>query len=289
VDRLRLRVPRGRVYGCLGPNGAGKTTTLHLLLGLLPADSGTATIAGIDVRRDPTEVRRRCGALLEHHGLYERLSAQENLVYHARLRGADRPTALAQANEALARLGWWNRRDDRIGGWSKGMKQRLAIARARLHEPQVLFLDEPTNGFDPKAAADFRDEVRRTARDGVTVFLTTHNLHEAEQVCDEVAVLRDGHVVASGTPEALGGATAPVVEVHGSGWTPTLLSAMRRRKDVTGLEDDADRLVLRLRGTGHAAPIVKALVLAGVRIEEVRRHRESLESKFMEILRKEDP
>jgi ABC-2 type transport system ATP-binding protein len=286
VDGLDLRVRSGTVFGFLGPNGAGKTTTLHLLLGLLRPTRGRATVAGIDVAARPDDVRRRCGALLEHNGLYERLSAQDNLEFAARAHGLAPADRAERIRAVLEGMGLWERRKDRLGTWSRGMKQRLAIGRALLHRPAVLFLDEPTAGFDAQAAAQLRQEVRALVRDsGTTVFLTTHNLHEAEELCDEVAVLRQGRVVAQGRPDALRGDVAPTLEVRGDGFTAAVLARLRRRKEVASCEHKDGRLVVTLTGDLPGAPLVRLLVDAGARIEEVVRPRSTLEESFLAILR----
>ena len=286
VDGLDLRVRSGTVFGFLGPNGAGKTTTLHLLLGLLRPTRGRATVAGLDVASRPDDVRRRCGALLEHNGLYERLSAQDNLEFAGRAHGLAPADRAERIRAALEGMGLWERRKDRLGTWSRGMKQRLAIGRALLHRPAVLFLDEPTAGFDAQAAAQLRQEVRALVRDsGTTVFLTTHNLHEAEELCDEVAVLRQGRVVAQGRPDALRGDVAPTLEVRGDGFTAAALARLRRRKEVASCEQRDGRLVVTLTGDLPGAPLVRLLVDAGARIEEVVRPRSTLEESFLAILR----
>jgi ABC-2 type transport system ATP-binding protein len=287
VDGLRLRVPAGSVFGFLGPNGAGKTTTLHLLLGILAPTRGDAVVAGASVRDQPGLVRRRCGALLEHHGLYERLSAAQNLDFHAQLHGLPAAERAARAEAALRGMGLWERRGDRVGTWSRGMKQRLAIGRALLHRPQVLFLDEPTAGFDPAAAAALRREVKALAREqGITVFLTTHNLHEAEEVCDQVGVLRAGRLLATGPPGSLRGDPRPRLEVRLRRERPGLADALRRRRDVAAVavEEDGRLLLLDLRDDGRVPALVKALVAAGAEVEEVRRRRPSLEESFLAIL-----
>ncbi|MEA3137389.1 MAG: type transport system ATP-binding protein [Thermoplasmata archaeon] len=285
VDGLRLRVRSGTVFGFLGPNGAGKTTTLHLLLGLLRPTRGTAIVAGEDVAARPDAVRRRCGALLEHNGLYERLTAHDNLEFAARAHGLAKAERDQRIRAVLEGMGLWDRRKDRLGTWSRGMKQRLAIGRALLHRPTVLFLDEPTAGFDPQAAAQLRQEMRALVRSaGTTVFLNTHNLHEAEELCDEVAVLRQGRVVAQGRPDALRGNVAPTLEVRGAGFTAPIVAKLRKRKEVAACAAEDGRLLITLSGDHPGAPLVRLLVESGARVEEVVRPRSSLEESFLAIL-----
>jgi ABC-2 type transport system ATP-binding protein len=287
VDGLRLRVPAGSVFGFLGPNGAGKTTTLQMLLGILAPTRGDALVAGASVRGEPDLVRRRCGALLEHHGLYERLSAAQNLDFHGQLHGLPAPDRAERVRATLEGMGLWERRGNRVGTWSRGMKQRLAIGRALLHRPQVLFLDEPTAGFDPAAAAALRKEVRALARDqGITVFLTTHNLHEAEEVCDQVGVLRSGRLLAVGPPGSLRADPLPRLEVQVRKPKAGLVEALRRRKGVAAVEAAEGGTLLRvdLADAAGVPALVKALVAAGAEVEEVRRHKPTLEESFLAIL-----
>jgi len=202
LDRLTLEVPPGIVFGFLGPNGSGKTTTIRLLLGLITPTSGTARVLGFDVAREPEAVRLRTGALLEHTGLYERLSAEQNLEYYGRIALMSDGGRKARIRELLERADLWDRRDEAVGRWSRGMKQKLAVARALLHHPSLIFLDEPTAGLDPVAASAFRQDLVRLAQhDGVTVFLTTHNLAEAEKLCGQVAVVHQGRLLAVGRPD----------------------------------------------------------------------------------------
>src|SRR5262249_47030876 len=163
--------------GFLGPNGSGKTTTIRMLLGLLEPTSGRAEVLGFDASKKADEIRLRSGALLEHNGIYERLSAEENLELFGRIWNLSANERNTRIQQLLQSFGWWERRTERSGTWSRGMKQKLAVARAMLHRPALIFLDEPTAGLDPVASASLRDELAGlAAREGVTIFLTTHNL-----------------------------------------------------------------------------------------------------------------
>jgi len=207
VDGITLEVPAGIVFGLLGPNGSGKTTFIRLLLGLLAPDAGSAEVFGLDTRRDADAIRERCGVLLEHNGLYERLTAEQNLDLFGRFWRLPAAPRRDRIREVLTQFGLYDRRDDIVAGWSRGMKQKLAIARAMLHRPALLFLDEPTAGLDPLAARALRQDLARlAAAEGITVFLTTHNLVEAEQLCAQLAMIRDGRVLAAGPPASLRGA-----------------------------------------------------------------------------------
>ena len=197
-------MPAGVVFGFLGPNGAGKTTTIRLLLSLIDPTGGGAEVLGFDTRTQGREIRARCGALLEHSGLYERLSAEDNLRFYgkvARMSGSDLNKRI---EELLRQMGLWERRQEAVVKWSRGMKQKLAIARAVLHRPGLVFLDEPTAGLDPVAANGLRKDLAAlVSQQGATIFLTTHNMAEAEKLCNLVAVIREGKLLAIGNPAEL--------------------------------------------------------------------------------------
>jgi len=202
VDGLDLEVREGEVFGFLGPNGAGKTTTLRLLCALIGATSGTAEVAGYRLGHQDSEIRAAVGILTEQPGLYERQSAWENLVFFATLYGLNGPTAAGQAESFLRLMGLWDRRREAVATFSRGMKQKMAIARAALHEPRILFLDEPTTGLDPDAAKTVREFIVALRGQGRTVFLCTHNLDEADRLCDRIAFFRQS-VIRIDTPDHL--------------------------------------------------------------------------------------
>jgi ABC-2 type transport system ATP-binding protein len=202
VDGLDLEVREGEVFGFLGPNGAGKTTTLRLLCALIGPTSGTAEVAGYKLGQQDPEIRAAVGILTEQPGLYERQSAWDNLVFFATLYGLDRTTAARQAEHFLRLMGLWDRRLEAVATFSRGMKQKMAIARAALHEPRVLFLDEPTTGLDPDAAKTVREFIVAVRGEGRTVFLCTHNLDEADRLCDRIAFFRQS-VIRIDTPDHL--------------------------------------------------------------------------------------
>jgi ABC-2 type transport system ATP-binding protein len=289
LDQLSLEVPKGVVFGFLGPNGSGKTTTIRLLLGLLEPSGGRAEVLGFDTRTQSEEIRSRTGALLEHHGLYERLSAEDNLDLYGRIWHLPVDRRRDRIQELLRHMGLWDRRREVVGNWSRGMKQKLAVARAMLARPPLIFLDEPTAGLDPVAAAALREELAAlVAREGVTVFLTTHNLVEAEKLCSQVGVLRQGQLLAVGHPDELRrGSGGPQLEVLGrrlDGLVPTLLKA---RPEVASVEGEDTRLLIKLIGPLEAAPLVKLIVEAGGEIEEVRRGKPSLEEAFLALVEEE--
>src|SRR2546430_2909617 len=190
VDGIDLEVREGEVFGFLGPNGAGKTTTLRLLCALIGPTSGSAEVAGFRLGRDDPKIRASVGILTEQPGLYERQSAWENLVFYATLYGLTASEASSQAERYLRLMGLWERRTEPVATFSRGMKQKMAIARAALHEPRILFLDEPTTGLDPDAAKTVREFIVALRGQGRTVFLCTHNLDDADRLCDRIAFFR---------------------------------------------------------------------------------------------------
>ncbi len=286
VDGLSLEVPAGAIFGFLGPNGSGKTTTIRLLLGLLEPTRGDATVLGLDVRSEAAAVRERCGALLEHAGLYERMSAQDNLEFYARVWHLPPGERRARVRELLTGLGLWDRRHEIVGAWSRGMKQKLAVARTLLHHPELVFLDEPTAGLDPVAAAALRDDLTALARrEGVTVFLTTHNLAEAEKLCDQVGVIRSGRLLAVGRPDDLRArARRDRMEVTGRGIDARIVSLVEAQPPVESATLADGRLELRVRDGQDTAPLVALLVREGVAIDEVRKGGADLEEAFMALM-----
>lgn len=289
VNGLSLEVPSGIIFGFLGPNGAGKTTTINLLLGLLEPTSGRAEVLGFDTRTQANKVRTHSGALLEHPGLYEQLSAEDNLEFYGRIWRMPVDERQVRIKELLTHMGVWERRKERVGTWSKGMKQKLALGRALLHRPPLIFLDEPTAGLDVVAATAVRDDLEAlTAREGVTVFLTTHNMAEAERLCEQVAVIRDGELVAIGNPDELRArAGGPGLEILGRGFEDNVLNLLRAHPDVVAAEVLNEHLTIDLREGRDAAPLVSLVVSAGVQVEEVRRSKASLEEIFLTLMEEE--
>jgi ABC-2 type transport system ATP-binding protein len=289
VDDLSLDVPAGIVFGFLGANGAGKTTTIHLLLGLLEPTEGQAIVLGFNSRAQADAIRSRAGALLEFNGLYERMSAEDNLDLYGRIYHMSAADRRARTKELLVHLDLWDRRKDQVGTWSRGMKQKLAVARALFHHPPLIFLDEPTSGFDPVAAAALRDDLAALVkREGATVFLNTHNLAEAEKLCSLVGVIRKGKLLALGNPDELrfkqGGQQAEIV---GRGFTDDLLALLRERPEVASADVQNGHLVLGMRGDSEVGPLVSLIVRQGGEVEEVRKGAASLEDVFLTLMEEE--
>jgi ABC-2 type transport system ATP-binding protein len=286
IDGLSMEIPAGTIFGFLGPNGAGKTTTIRLLLGLLEPTGGRAEVLGFDTRTDSDHVRARTGALLEHPGVYEQMSATDNLEFYGRVWRLPAAERRARTEELLRQMDLWDRRNDKAGSFSEGMKQKLALARALLHRPDLVLLDEPTAGLDVPSANAVRDELSAlAAREGVTIFLTTHNMTEAERLCSQVAVIRRGRLVATGHPDHLRARTGgPRVEVFGRGFEPLVVERLRARTEVAAVAANNGHLTIDLCQEGAVPSLVSLLVASGAQVEEVRRGNASLEEVFMTLM-----
>jgi ABC-2 type transport system ATP-binding protein len=286
VRGIDLDVQRGEVVGLLGPNGAGKTTTVRLLTALIGPSEGTASVDGLDVRDQPDEVRARVGILTETPGLYDKLSATDNLDFFGRLYGLDAATRAERIERYLRLFDLWERRDDIAGTFSKGMKQKLAIARALLHDPSVVFLDEPTAALDPEAAFIVREAIETLRKAGRTIVLATHNLDEADRLCDRVAFIRGG-LLRIDSPARLRGALG----VRGlrirlaSPATDALIGAIRMVSGVSGVEVGNGGLEVGADDPETIAPsVVRAAVAAGGEVGEVRPERTSLEQIYFDVM-----
>jgi ABC-2 type transport system ATP-binding protein len=203
VDHINVQVEDGEFFGFLGPNGAGKTTTIRMLTGLIKPDSGTAHIMGYDIQEEPLKAKQVMGILPEMANAYIDLTAWQNLMFLGELYGVSRTLRRERATMLLKKLGLYERKDQLVKGFSKGMKQRLLICMALLNQPKILFLDEPTVGLDVQSARLMREMLRELNKDGVTIFLTTHNMEEANQLCDRVAIINQGRIAAIDRPEKL--------------------------------------------------------------------------------------
>ena len=287
VDRLSLSVAPGEIFGFLGPNGAGKTTTIRMLAGLIAPSSGEATVAGCRVGREDTALRQRIGVLTETPGLYDGLSAHANLAFFAELYGVAHVDAAVE--HYLKWLGLWERRFEPASTFSKGMRQKLAIARALLHEPQVVFLDEPTSGLDPEAAHLVRDFIAELRREGRTIFLCTHNLDEADRLCDRIGVFRQ-RLLALDSPAALRRQLfGRTVVVHLRALAPAYAEAARRLAFVHQVQEVDGRLLVTLDDPEARNPeLIRALVRAGADLQFVGELRQSLEDVYLHLVNTEE-
>lgn len=289
VDGVSLDIEAGEVFGFLGPNGAGKTTTVRLLTCLIAPTAGEASIGGFRLGQDDTEIRKMVGILTESPGLYERLSAWKNMDFYAHLYAVPEERRRAQIETYLRMLGLWDRRHDAVGGFSKGMKQKLAIARALIHEPKVLFLDEPTAALDPESAKTVRDFIAELRSEGRTIFLCTHNLEEADRLCDRVAVIKQ-HIVGQGSPQELRRSLfGRKTVVHVASLSPEILQAVSALPFVQKVEPLDQKLIVSLADPEKQNPVlVRAIVDAGGGIQFVNELRASLEDVYLHLMHDEE-
>jgi ABC-2 type transport system ATP-binding protein len=297
VEGLDLKVQEGEVFGFLGPNGAGKTTTVRMLACLIAPSRGRAWVNGHEVGKADGQIRGQIGILTESPGLYERLSAWDNLAIFAELYGVK--DVKGQVEKYLRLLELWDRRATDAGTFSKGMKQKLAIARALLHEPPVVFLDEPTAALDPEAAKTVRDFVETLRGQGRTIFLCTHNLDEAERLCDRIGVFKQ-HLIAVDTPEALrrqlfGRQTVVYLAPDGAGSLDRAARAVagmpgiQHVQSLPGASGESQRLVISLDDPAARNPaIVRALVEQDVAVQFVNEMKHSLEDVYLSLIRNGD-
>jgi ABC-2 type transport system ATP-binding protein len=285
VDHLSISIPAGTVFGFLGPNGAGKTTTVRMLAGLIAPTSGNALVAGHRVGSENEAIRRSIGILTETPGLYDRLSAWQNLIFFARLYDVQMGKAASQTEHYLRDLELWDRRNEKVAGFSKGMRQKLAIARALLHEPEIVFLDEPTSGLDPEAARTVLNFVKTLRSEGRTIFLTTHNLPEADELCDLVGVFRT-RLIQLDTPEHLRtGLFGKGLFIRLVGEAAGFVNAVKGFDFVHDVAANDGSLSIRMDDPDLQGPIlVEALTTAGAHIRSVEPIAHSLEEVYLEIV-----
>jgi len=286
IRDVDLAVARGEVLGLLGPNGAGKTTTVRLLTALIRPSAGTASVEGFDVHRQPEAVRARIGILTETPGLYDKLSARANLDFFGRLYGLDAATRARGIERYLRLFSLWDRRDDTAGAFSKGMKQKLAIARALLHDPAVVFLDEPTAALDPEAAFVVREAIEGLRQAGRTIVLATHNLDEADRLCDRVAFVRGG-LLRVDSPAGLRAATGiRGVDITLADAAPEAYADLARAvAGVSGATAAGRHIVVAADDPLTVTPeVVRALVRAGAAIAEVRERASTLEDVYFDVM-----
>ena len=286
VEDLDLEVREGEVFGFLGPNGAGKTTTLRLLCALIAPTSGTAEVAGFRLGAQDEQIRASVGILTEQPGLYERQSAEDNLLFFAALFGLSPKVAREQTERYLRLMGLWDRRTEAVATFSRGMKQKMAIARAAIHEPRIIFLDEPTTGLDPDAARTVREFIAQIRGEGRTVFLCTHNLDEADRLCDRIAFFRRS-VIRIDTPAHLR------AELYGHATEfrilpsprPEHLVTVQAVDGVTGAQLENGSIVVSSGDPFLVNPqVIRALVGAGAEVAYVTERKASLEDVYLRIV-----
>jgi ABC-2 type transport system ATP-binding protein len=285
VEDLTLKVPSSTIFGFLGPNGAGKTTTVRMLAGLLPPSSGTGVVAGCPLNGDLDQLRHRIGFLTESPGLYEQLTAWQNLLFFARLYGLSEKNAQSQVEKYLKLLECWEDRHKPVGSFSKGMRQKTAIVRALAHEPEVLFLDEPSSGLDPSTARFFRDFVKSLRASGRTIFLTTHNLAEAEDVCDYVAIMKTRLILEGSQSQIRSELSGNMVTIRFTGAAQSWVPVVRTLEFVEEVTATDSALRVNLANPQQDTPrLVRTLVEAGAELHAVEPARKTLEEIYLELV-----
>ncbi|MBM4379069.1 MAG: ABC transporter ATP-binding protein [Deltaproteobacteria bacterium] len=282
VTGMTFCVAPGEVFGLLGPNGAGKTTTVRMLTGLLSPSEGQARVFGVDVATGGDALRRSVGLLTEQPGLYDRLTGRENLRFFMKLNEVDERTAWPRARSYLERFGLLGREDEPCGGYSKGMRQKLAIVRALVHEPKVIFLDEPTSGLDPEAARTVRDAVAELAAEGRTIVLCSHNLAEVERLCRRVAVVK-GRLLAQGAVTELR-REGSALDIHVVGDGTAHVTRLQGLPCVESVLAEGGRLRVMVKDEAAGPDVVAALVHAGARVQTVARAARPLEEVYLELV-----
>lgn len=283
VDRLTLSIKQGEVFGFLGPNGAGKTTMVRMLAALLAPTRGTASVAGFRIGQNDQEIRRKIGLLPEAPGLYDGLTAEQNLAFFGAMYGIENIDS--QSRRYLELLGLWNRRFEPVGTFSKGMRQKLAIARALLHEPEVLFLDEPTSGLDPQASRLVRDFISDLKGEGRTIVLCTHNLEEADRLCDRVAVI-SSHLLALDAPGVLRRKLfGRKVVFHLTEMKQELIDTLMEFDFVSDVQQVGKKILASVDDPEENNPrLIQALVEKGAEIQFVGELRRRLEDVYLELM-----
>jgi ABC-2 type transport system ATP-binding protein len=294
VDHLNFRVEEGEVFGLLGPNGAGKTTTIRMLACLISPSEGSAKVAGHKIDENPLAVRQTVGILTENPSLYERLTAQENMDFFAEAYNLSEPQEKhRRIRKLLEFFDLWERRNDKVATFSKGMKQKLAIARALVHNPPVLFLDEPTAGLDPESSKEVRDLMEMLSRrEKHTILLCTHHLEDAEKLCSRVMIISKGKSVVVGTPEELRNRIAgpPTVQINLRKLNSKIIEATKRVRHVrrVDVDESASILTVVLDDVSVGTPeVVKSIVDAGGLVLVVNVVRPSLEEAYLKLIKEE--
>jgi len=284
VENLNIHVEPGEVFGFLGPNGAGKTTTVRMLTSLIHPSNGWANVNGFVVGEQDDQIRRSVGLLTETPGMYDSLSAIYNLMIYANLYEVIQPKE--QVEKYLRLLGLWERRFDLVGMFSKGMRQKLAIARALLHEPRVLFLDEPTAGLDPEAAQLVRNFISELKEEGRTIFICTHNLEEADRLCDRIAVFKNRLLVMDSPAKLRAQLYGRKIVIHLTSIDPAWISKISAFPFVNETHNVDNKIIVTLENPEqHNPSIINLLVQEGAMIQFVGELRHSLEDVYLQLVR----
>jgi ABC-2 type transport system ATP-binding protein len=287
VDNINLTINKGEVFGFLGPNGAGKTTTVRMLACLIKPSEGTALIDGLDIRKEheAMQIRQKIGMLTESPGLYDTLSANRNLGFYAKLYDVPEAKRKERIEHYLKMMGLWERRNEPVGGFSKGMKQKMAIARCLIHEPKVLFLDEPTSGLDPEASRIVRDFILELKGEGRTIFLCTHNLDEADRICDRIGIMK-GTILGVDEPSRLKSELyGRSIAVQVQQVTPALVESVKALGYVKNLAANGNTLTMTVGAPEQDNPaLVRTLVSLGADVQFIYERKHSLEEVYFKIM-----
>jgi ABC-2 type transport system ATP-binding protein len=287
VNDLNLSVKAGEVFGFLGPNGAGKTTTVRMLTCLIEPTGGTAYVDGLDVSKtkEAMQIRSRVGLLTETPGMYDTLSALKNLRFYGRLYDVEEPKLGARIEHYLKMLGLWEKRDEPVGSFSKGMRQKMAIARSLLHDPKVLFLDEPTSGLDPEAARIVRDFILELKKEGRTIFICTHNLDEADRLCDRIGIF-SGRLLSVDAPSRLKGQLyGRQIKIQLRNASPAAVEAVKALGFVKNVDQLGNTLTLNINSPEQDNPeLVRTLVKAGADVQFITESSRSLEEVYFKVM-----
>ena len=287
IQNFTVEIPDSCIFGLLGPNGAGKTTTMRMLSCLIQPTSGRAYIDSYEIgnKNDGQKIRGMIGLLPEVPGLYETLGAYKNLDYYGQFYGISKQRRKETIEDTLRSFGLWERRDEPVGGFSKGMKQKIAIARALIHNPRYIFLDEPTASLDPAASKMVRDYILELKSRGDTIVINTHNLNEAERICDTVALVKN-KVVKIGNPKVLArGLFTRTIRITLQSITPSLLQEITSLECVSHVQRDGNQLLLRVRNPEEDNPqVISWLMQRGVKVQFVSEEEHSLEDVYLKLL-----
>jgi len=283
-------IEKGEVFGYLGPNGSGKTTTIRIFLGILRPTSGQAILFDEDISKDSAKVRERIGFVLEDQRLYERLSAYDNLEYFARIYQVPKGRREEKIKRLLEFVGLWGNKDQLVGKFSKGMKQRLAIARSLVHDPEVLFYDEPTIGLDPEIQVIVRDLIVELVKEGKkTIFLNSHNLDEVQKICSKVAILKKGEILMCDSLKKLRSENKkPEVEVTLDNMPEDIIKEIKVLDFVTDCEQKDNKIIFRLKETAGTNDILEYLLQKNLKVREVKEVTKTLEDVYLEVMKEQE-
>lgn len=285
VDRINFEVKRGELFGFLGPNGAGKTTTINMLTGISKPSSGKACISGFDITKEPKKIKELIGVVPDTSGVYDELTARDNIIFSAKLHGVSAEKRESRSKELLELFNLYDRRNDRVGNFSRGMKKRLMIAATLAYEPNIVFLDEPTTGLDVQSSRQIRNLIKEMNENDTTFFLTTHYIEEADQLCQRIAIINKGKIVAVNTPEKLKkmAQTENIIEISFDK-AEDFSKSLSALKHVTNIVRIADKYRLYIEDPSEMLPLLIDFASQNrLRITSITTIRPTLEDAFVSL------